>query len=207
VALRLPRGSDEVARGAQLAPRAEGSSPAWLADFGLEGQELTAELLEEQLVPQVRRQIGTERHRLLATMVTLGLNRVAVKDGSISAKVMFRAAARDNTTVQYAQNPDTASGSPGAWGARGSTAYAGVSTLVQTVNVNAQNDTNLRADLFGEVKLNFVSETLPLDRLADPQALGLIQRQAVLGAPRAAATAAPAAVPAGATTPPATGRS
>jgi hypothetical protein len=196
VALRLPRGSDEVAAGAQLAPRGEGASPVWLAEFGLEGQELSTELMEEQLLPQVRNKIGAERHRLLATMVMLGLNRVAVKDGSISAKVMFRAAARDTATVQYAQNPDAGGAAQaGQWGARGSNTYSGVSTLVQTVNVNAQNDTNLRADLFGEVKLNFVSETLSLDKLADPQALGLIQRQAVLGA-RPAAVAAVATAPA-----------
>jgi len=142
------------------------------------------------VLPQARRKIGAERHQLLATMVTLGLNRVAVKDGSISAKVMFRAAAKDASTVQYAQNPEGNSG--GQWGTRGNNTYAGVSTLVQTVNVNAQSETTLRADLFGEVKLNFVSETLPLDKLTDPARLGLIQRHAVLGP-------TPAAAPAGGT--------
>lgn len=192
VALQLPRGTDELAAGAQLAPRGEGASPAWLADFGLDGQELSAELLEQQLVPQVRRKIGAERHQLLATMVTLGLNRVAVKDGSVSAKVMFRAAAKDASTVQFAQNPDPDAGNGGGqWGTRGNNAYAGVSTLVQTVNVNAQSETTLRADLFGEVKLNFVTETLPLDKLTDPARQNLIQRHAVLGG--AASVAAPAA--------------
>ena len=103
VALHLPRGTDEVAAGAQLNPRAEGASPAWLADYGLEGQELTTEVLEQQVLPQVRQKVGGDRLQLLSTMVTLGLNRVAVKDGSISAKVMFRAAAKDASTVQYAQ--------------------------------------------------------------------------------------------------------
>lgn len=201
VALHLPRGTDEVAAGAQLAPRAEGTSPPWLADFGLEGQELSADVLEQQVLPQVRHKVGAERHQLLATMVTLGLNRVAVKDGSISAKVMFRAAAKEASTVQYAQSPDSnGGGGTSNWGTRGNNAYAGVSTLVQTVNVNAQSSTDLRADLFGEVKLNFVSETLPLDKLTDPVRLGLVQRHAVLGskpaAPAAAAT--PAATPPGA---------
>ena len=205
VALLLPRGENEVAAGAQIAPRAEGRSPAWLSEFGLEGQELTPELLEQQVLPQVRRKVGAERHQLLSTMVTLGLNRVAVKDGSVSAKVMFRAAAKDSATVQYAQNPDS-SGTGGSWGTRGANTYSGVSTMVQTVNVNAQNETNLRADLFGEVKLNFVSETMPLDKLADPVRLGLIQRHAVLGsggggqAAAPAASAATSATPASATT-------
>ena len=197
VALQLPRGTDELAAGAQLAPRTEGASPSWLAEFGLDGQELNAELLEQQLLPQVRQKIGAERHQLLATMVTLGLNRVAVKDGSVSAKVMFRAAAKDASTVQFAQNPDPdAGGGGGQWGTRGNNQYASVSTLVQTVNVNAQSETTLRADLFGEVKLNFVTETLPLDKLTDPGRLNLIQRHAVLGAaPAAVVTAWPAAAP------------
>jgi hypothetical protein len=193
VALHLPRGTDELAAGAQLAARNEGTSPAWLSEFGLEGQDLSSELLEQEVLPKVRNRVGAERHQLLATMVTLGLNRVAVKDGSISAKVMFRAAAKDSAAVQYAQNPDT-SGTGGNWGTRGSNAYSAVSTLVQTVNVNAQSETNLRADLFGEVKLNFVSETMPLDKLADPVRVSLVQRHAVLGtlpAPAAAAGGQP----------------
>lgn len=196
VALLLPRGTDEVAVGAQLAPRTEGASPAWLAEYGLEGQELTAEVLEQQVLPQVRNKVGSERLQLLSTMVTLGLNRVAVKDGSVSAKVMFRAAAKDASNVQYAQSPDGSAGGASNWGTRGNNAYAGVQTLVQTVSVNAQSSTDLRADLFGEVKLNFVSETLPLDKLTDPVQRNLIQRHAVRGAtvPVAAAPALPAPV-------------
>jgi hypothetical protein len=183
VLLRLPRGTDEAAtNGAQLLARVDDARPAWLSEFGLEDQALSSELLETQVLPQVRQRIGAERHQLLATMVTLGLNRVAVKDGSISAKVMFRATANDVASVQYAQSPGSESGAAGSnWGTRGNNAYAGVSTVVQTMNVNAQNDTNLRADLFGEVKLNFVSETLPLDKLTDSVKLGLVQRHAVLG--------------------------
>lgn len=185
IALHLPRGTDEVASGPQLIARSEGTSPAWLNEFGLDGHDLSSELLEEEVLPQARQRIGAERHQLLATMVTLGLNRVAVKDGTVSAKVMFRAAAKDTSTVQYAQSPDS-NGTAGSsnWGTRGNNAYAGVQTMVQTINVNAQSETTLRADLFGEVKLNFVSETLPLDKLADPVSLALVQRHAVLGTKR-----------------------
>ncbi|MDB5897145.1 MAG: hypothetical protein JWP41_747 [Ramlibacter sp.] len=204
VLLHLPRGTDEVAAGAQVMPRSEGASPAWLADFGLEGQELTTELLEQQVLPQARLKVGGDRLQLLSTMVTLGLNRVAVKDGSVSAKVMFRAAAKEANTVQYAQGPDGNGGGGGAgssnWGTRGNNAYAGVQTLVQTVSVNAQSSTELRADLFGEVKLNFVTETLPLDKLADPVKRGMIQRHAAPGGTAIApvtqvAAAAPAVAP------------
>lgn len=178
----------------QLAPVTEGLMPAWLGEFGIEGEELTTELIEQRVVPQVRTHIGGERQQLLATMVLLGMNRVAVKDGSISAKVMFRAAARDAAGVQYATGSDPKGVSN--WGERGALTYAGqTSTMVSTLAVNAQNESSVRADLFGEVKLNFVSETLPLDRLADAAKVALVQRNSP--AMRAAAPATPpAAAPA-----------
>jgi hypothetical protein len=191
VALKLPdSGSTEP----QLVPRVEDLTPVWLADYGLDGQTLTTELLEQQILPQVRNKVGAERQQLLATMVLLGLNRVAVRDGSISAKVMFRAAARDSAAVQYATSSDPQS--VATWGERGSISQTAQSTtMVSTLAVNAQNESTVRADLFGEVKLNFVSETLPLDRMADAAKVALVQQHSMTGrssAPTAAAPAAPA---------------
>ncbi|ADV26712.1 hypothetical protein Psesu_0860 [Pseudoxanthomonas suwonensis 11-1] len=194
VAIRLPEsGGTEP----QLVPRSEDASPVWLADYGLEGETLTPELLEQQVLPQVRSRVGAERQQLLATMVLLGLNRVAVRDGSISAKVMFRAAASDAAAVQYATSTD-----PQAianWGERGSLSQGARSTtMVSTVAVNAQNESTVRADLFGEVKLNFVSETLPLDRLADAAKIALVQQHSPAVRP---AVPAPAPTPASAPAP------
>jgi hypothetical protein len=188
VALLLPDGAERTEP--QLAPRTEGLAPAWLADYGIDGEELTAELLEQRVVPQVRGNIGAERHQLLSTMVLMGLNRVAVRDGSISAKVMFRAAARDAAGVQYATASDPKS--VNNWGERGAQTYAGQSsTMVSTLAVNAQNESSVRADLFGEVKLNFVSETVSLDKLVEPAKAALVQRHAP-----ALRAAVPAAAPA-----------
>lgn len=181
-----------------LVPTAEGLTPAWLADYGVEGEELTGELLEDRVLPQVRTHVGAERQQLLATMVLLGMNRVAVRDGSITAKVMFRASANDVAKVSYATGSDPKSVAD--WGERGSLTYSGASsTMVSTLGLNAQSDTSLRADLFGEVKLNFVSETLPLDKLADAAKVALVQRNSAV-----ARTAAPPVLPAAAT-PPAAG--
>lgn len=186
----------------ELAPQVEGLAPAWLRDFGVEGEELTTELIEQRVLPQVRAQIGAERQQLLATMVLLGMNRVVVRDGSISTKVMFRAAAKDAAGVQYATSSDPKA--VANWGERGSQTYSGqTTTMVSTLGVNAQNESSVRADLFGEVKLNFVSETLPLERLADAAKIALVQRnspnlRAAASAPAVAApaVAAPAAPPA-----------
>ena len=191
VVLQLP---DATGTEPRLSPRAEELSPVWLADYGLEGQELSTELLEQQVLPQVRNKVGAERQQLLATMVLLGLNRVAVRDGSISAKVMFRAAARDAAAVQYATSSDPQA--IATWGERGSLSQTSQSTtMVSTLAVNAQNESTVRADLFGEVKLNFVSETLPLDRLADAAKSALVQQHSPAMRPAAPPPALPPAAP------------
>lgn len=196
VAVKLPEANETEP---QLVPRSDDLSPVWLADYGLDGQTLSTELLEQQILPQVRNKVGAERQQLLATMVMLGLNRVAVRDGSISAKVMFRAAARDAAAVQYATSTDPQA--VANWGERGSLSQAGQgTTMVSTLAVNAQNESSVRADLFGEVKLNFVSETLPLDRLADAAKIALVQQHSPTmrpAAPAAAAPTQPATPPAG----------
>ncbi len=132
------------------------------------------------------------------------MNRVVVRDGTISAKVRFRAAAKDTTQVTYAVSSDPSSGR--SWGERGSTTYDNLSTMVSTVGVNVQADTDLKVELFGEVKLNFASETLPLDRFVDTARLTLLQQNARIPAlPLAnrAATTTPTTTPEATPVPPA----
>jgi hypothetical protein len=126
-------------------------SPDWLREFDLEGEELTPELIEEQLVPKARMKVGHGRQQMLATMVLLGLNRVVVRDGSISARLRFRASAADTAKVEYAVSDDPQGG--GSWGNRGSTNYALPSTKVSTVGANVQSDAELKAELFGDVRI------------------------------------------------------
>ena len=173
-----------------LTANEEDEPPAWLADYGLEGETLDDDLVEQRLVPAARRAVGESRLKTLATLVLLGMNRINIKDGKISARVRFRAAATDNVGVQYATGQD-----PQTWGARGAGA-TNHSTLVSTIGVNAQSETDLKAELFGQVELNFVSESLPLDRFADSARMTLLQRNARWSGPGAAATAAPPATPA-----------
>ena len=173
------------------------AAPAWLADYGLEGEPLTEETIEQDLIPAARKHVGEHRLKSLATMVLLGLNRIVVKDGTISARVRFRAAARDTAKVAYASGQDP--GTPG-WGERGSMAYTPPSTMVSTVGVNVQADSDLKVELFGEVKVNFASETLPLDRFADAAQMALLESHAGKGGQRSRArieapTEAPAPAP------------
>ena len=177
----------------------ESNSPTWLSDYGLGGQELTSELIEEQLVPAARDRLAGDRMQTLATLVMMGMNRIVVKDGSITARLRFRAAASDKTAVDYAVSDDPGNATPsGSWSTRGSTSYQAPVTKVSTVGVNAQTDSQLNAELFGEVKINFASETLPLDRFVDDARRTLLERAArpAQMAPKAPPAALPAPVPA-----------
>lgn len=174
-------------------------SPDWLKEFQLEGEELTPEFIEEQLIPRARSKVGQGRQQMLATMVLLGLNRVVVRDGSISARLRFRAAAADTAKVEYAVSDDPQGGA--SWGSRGNGGYPLPSTKVSTVGVNVQSDSELKAELFGEVKINFASETLPLERFADEAKRTLLERRAKPGqatAPATKASLAPVPEPAAA---------
>lgn len=185
--------------GLQLAPRAGeddyAPSPAWLADFGLEGQQLSPELVEEELLPRAREQVARQRLQTLSSLVLLGMNRVVVKDGTIAARLRFRATASDRTMLDYATGDDGAAHTDGTeWGKRGSRTYAAPVTRVATVGLNAQADSELKAELFGEVKLNFASETVPLDRFVDEAQRRFVERHA--RAPKAAPPPEPVALPA-----------
>ncbi|MBX3086004.1 MAG: hypothetical protein KF716_30490 [Anaerolineae bacterium] len=175
----------------------EPRTPVWLADYGLEGQELTEELIESDLVPMARQRVGENRLQMLATMVLMGMNRIVVRDGSISARVRFRAAARDRSAVDLAISQDPSGGSN--WGGRGSSTQSNASMMVSTVGVNVQAETDLKAELFGEVKINFVSETLPLERFADAAQMTLLQRNARTGSSGGAAPEARQSLPASTT--------
>lgn len=169
---------------------AGGESPAWLSDFDLDGEPLTEELVERQLVPAARRRMGEQRLQMLASMVLLGMNRVTVRDGRISAKLVFRAEARDRSGVDFAVSQD-----PGkdTWGTRGSETYERHAMMVSTVGVNAQSDVGLRADLYGSVELNFVSQALPLEQFADTLQRTMLQRNARWTAPETSTAASPPA--------------
>jgi len=187
-----------------LAPTARDSDappPGWLADYGHEGADLTAELLEEELLPIARERLAKGRLQTLSTMVLLGMNRIVIKDGTIGARLRFRAAASDHAAVQFATGNDPETGGS-QWGARGSQPSA--STMVSTVGVNVQSDSELKAELFGEVKINFASETLPLDRFLDDAQRTLLERHSrkLPTPPRAAPAAVVPIAPATPPTPP-----
>ncbi|XXF81322.1 hypothetical protein P2318_16645 [Myxococcaceae bacterium GXIMD 01537] len=179
----------------RLVPRrAGGEPPAWLAQYGLGDQELSEELTEGPLLEAGRRLVGEERLQTLATMVLMGINRIVINEGSIRAKLQFHASAKESTRAELATN---ASGQAVGIAARQVQLQSNTQTMVSTVNVNAQADVAIKADLVGEVSITFRTETFPLERFADSAAIQLINsharwQAAPAAAPNGAAPAAPA---------------
>jgi len=154
-----------------IAPEAEGESPEWLADFGLAGEELTPELVAGPLFDAGRTQLAEQRMSTLASMVLMGINRIVVSDGDIRAKLQFHANLSDQTDAEMAT---TQMGQ----GIAGRSAAPGASLLVTTVKANTQAEASLKANLTGEVRIAFRTETFPLERFADSQAIQLLNRHA-----------------------------
>lgn len=171
----------------RLLPRAEaeGTSPDWLKKYGFEGRELTAEFTDGILVSAGRRQVGEDRLQTLATMVLMGINRVVVSNGDVRAKLQFHASAIDRQRVQVAQQGVGVAG-------RQITTDQRAQMMVSTTTVNAQADAAIKADLLGEVRISFRTETFPLERFADSAAIQLINRHARWQSPDAAAAQQPA---------------
>jgi hypothetical protein len=182
-----------------LTPRKkdDAGSPSWLSEYGLAGEELTAELAEGALLEAGRRTLAEERMQNLAAMVLLGINRIVIQDGQIKARLQFHASARESVKADVA---DVGAAIQGGIAGRDAGSQGAVMTKVSTVSVNAQADVAIKANLVGEVALRFRSETFNLERFADSQAIELISRHSRLQRPGEAAPAPrpAAAAPAGA---------
>jgi len=188
----------------RVVPRrqAVGTSPAWLADYGLDGEELTPELVEGALIQAARQSAGEDRLRTLATLVLMGVNRVVVEDGQLRARLQFHAKAQESVRAEVIAQTG---GQDMGIAAQTAGLRTAVATMVSTVDVNAQADVSIKADLVGEVQVRFRTETFDLTRFADSQAIALITRhagqQAAQGAQPGPAATAPAPAPGGGAAP------
>jgi len=168
----------------------EGEMPSFFKDLGIaSGDDLDEDRVEQDVVPAARKYLAQQRQQTLATMVMLGINRVLVEDGEISAKLQFHIDASENTKIKFDETKTTTGTMAGRAGRNPFSANA---VLVNTSSLNAQSDINVRADLTGQVKVKFKSDAFPLERFADSAAIQLINQNARVPAP-VAATAQPAA--------------
>ncbi|TZF80551.1 hypothetical protein FW784_13995, partial [Lysobacter lacus] len=126
----------------------------------------------EQLVPIARRQLARQRQQMLATMVMMGMQRIVVDSGKINAAMRFHidtrsAANQDQASQTSVQNRIKAGGSFGAgpWGA--SAEIENTIGYVSTQRTQSTEEMNTDLDLNSSVELNFRSDYLPLNQLAN----------------------------------------
>ena len=131
--------------------------PSFFKDLGFDSPaQLDPMSVEEVVVPAARKTIAEQRHQTLATMVLIGLNRIVVNDGEINAKLQFHVDASETTAIAFDQTQTTIGNLAGVAGGR---QFSGQGIMVNTTNINAQSDINVRADLTGEVKVQFSRAT------------------------------------------------
>jgi hypothetical protein len=197
----------------------------------LKSLDLDDEETEQKLVQAARTQLATSRQQLLATMVLMGINRIIVTDGKISAKVLYDFQAKDNRKFQrsaaafdysrdrYGNLQTTHAGEGSYEGsyerskdddvssyAKGEYKYSNQPVMTAMSVASEASDASLqtKASLAGVVEVNFRSETFPLEKMADSFQIGMIQNAARPGAASSGNAAQPAgaAQPATGSTPP-----
>ncbi|MGL6290936.1 MAG: hypothetical protein ACRC2H_09635 [Silanimonas sp.] len=166
---------------------------------------------EARAVAAARLQLARSRQQLLASMVLLGINRIVVTDGSINAKVVFsmrasdeairraRASMRDTRSSSNTNVSAAAAWAP--WGAGGTVnvnKQSHMATVSSSVDEQSESMAEVKSKLTGEVRVNFKSDFLPMEKMASPGMIAMIQGNAAPFDPnaRGAAATAPAAAPA-----------
>lgn len=160
-------------------------------EFGLSGVDLSDEAAELQLVNAAKMEMARQRQQLMATMVLLGINRIVVTNGKINAKVVFDIQASDQAkrTAKAELHDEQSSSSTEAaaaatwspWGAAGggfSASQSHSTTVGSAVDDTSESKASLKAQLSGDVQLNFKSETFPLEKMVDSGGMSLLNQRA-----------------------------
>jgi hypothetical protein len=152
--------------------------------------DLSDEGEEQRLVQAARLQIARGRQQMLASMVMLGINRIVVTDGLINAKVVFDfkasdSVARTNRASMHDEKKDKSASSVGfsSWlspvSANASSSSSHTTTVQSSLSDNSKSESETKAKLTGEVRVNFKSDYLPMDKMASPQMIAAISGNAV----------------------------
>lgn len=181
------------------------------ADLGLEQpiSDISDADQEQALVLKARLEIARQRQQLLSSMVVLGINRIVVTDGLIHAKVVFDVQANDTArrasrASLYDRKEDSSetSAAIGGWlpigigGAAGtSSSNDHVTTVQSSLDETSESKAQVKANLTGEVRVNFKSDYFPMDKLASPEMIAAIQGNAVPKNKPAGHGASPASAP------------
>ncbi|MDD9932737.1 MAG: hypothetical protein OXT09_04000 [Myxococcales bacterium] len=158
-------------------------------EFGLpHGVDFDDQESEQSLVNAAKIEMARSRQQLLATMVLMGINRIIVTNGRINAKVVFDIEASDQAkqTATASLHDEKSSQQISAahsilpWGGAAGTARSSSHrTMVKSSAVDeSESNIEAKAQLTGEVRVNFRSDTVPLERMVDNLDLQLLQTKA-----------------------------
>lgn len=139
------------------------------------------EVVQQEVVPAMRKSMAMDRQKLLATMVLMGINRIVVTDGKIQASVKFDISTRDvlrrnqeiETSFETTYNKRYNKKKKNGWWIFSNSKESERTRLNVTTDVDtAQTDesesrTNLKAKLTGNVDLRFKSDYFPLEKMLD----------------------------------------
>jgi hypothetical protein len=170
---------------------------------------------ERKYIAAAKLELARGRQKLMALMVMLGINRIIVTNGRINAKVIFDIEASDyakrRAAAGMSDRAERESGSVGGfhtpWG--GGASYSKqrhVTTVRSSVDDESESKAQMKAQLTGEVRVNFRSETLPPERMLDALQFEQINYLSQPGGAPAAAPPGAAAPPAATPPPPAPAR-
>ncbi len=145
---------------------------------------------ELRLVTAARLQMAKSRQQLLASMVMLGINRIVVTDGSITAKVIFDMRAEDKAKRNYTasmhdeesqRSKESMNASYGGWftpvsvDVSAESEQSHMATVGSSLDETSESKAEVKAKLSGEVRVNFKSDYLPMDKMATPEMMSVIQ--------------------------------
>lgn len=164
---------------------------------------------ELRLVTAARLQMARQRQQLLSSMVMLGINRIVITDGSINAKVVFDMRANDTAKTEAkasmfdresSMNRNTsAAGVSFGWGAAGTVnenVQEHMATVGSAVDESSESKAEVKAKLSGDVRVNFKSDYLPLEKMATPEMMSVIQGNSLPYNPNKPSAAAASSSPA-----------
>jgi hypothetical protein len=174
----------------------------------LKSLDLSDENVEKALVENSRIQLARQRQQLMASLVLMGINRIVVTDGRISAKIIYDVRAQDGlskrrtaTAVDMARDKEgrvqTTYAGEGKYDQGGKTSYGDkqydadyfakgeykyenkpIITAQTSASEQSEAALQTKIQLTGAVDVNFKSDYLPLERMATPQMIATIQGNA-----------------------------
>jgi hypothetical protein len=176
--------------------------PDFSADFGLSDSvtSLDEDTINDTLVPAAHEDLARGRQQLLATTILMGINRIVVTDGRINARIRFKfdaietrkttASARDvshmgDVVVEQTDKTESGAHSDNWWGRTTGEDYSydestqKVTTpkihVTSEVDTNADGTIKAGGEMFGEVAINFRSETFPLEKMVNTDQMMRLQ--------------------------------